>query len=111
LEEDAEVIFNPGTPDPFMLFDHEVKKDWLSKLPGICHIDGTARLQTVNQRDNSVIHELLLEYKKLSGFGVLCNTSANLKGRGFFPDVESAMSWGKVDYVWCDYFIYHKKSE
>jgi hypothetical protein len=37
---------------------------------------------------------------------VLCNTSANFNGCGFFPDAESAMRWGKTRYVWFDGRLY-----
>jgi carbamoyltransferase len=72
------------------------------------HLDGSARIQTVNQKENGVIYKLLTEYKKLSGIPLLCNTSANHKGRGFFPDVHSAMKWGRVNFVWSDFNLYIK---
>lgn len=108
LEQDAPRIFNPGLPDPLMLYDHRVKDDWKDKVPAICHLDGSARIQTVNNKENSVIFELLTGYKKLSGIPLLCNTSANYKGKGFFPDVQSAVEWGKVKYVWSDHTLYIK---
>jgi carbamoyltransferase len=37
---------------------------------------------------------------------VLCNTSANANGCGFFPDVASAMRWGGVERIWSDGAIY-----
>jgi carbamoyltransferase len=100
IEEDAPEIFTPGSPDPLMLYDHLVKDDWKDRIPAVCHLDGTARLQTINKNDNPVMYELLKEYKKLSGIPLLCNTSANFHGKGFFPDVESAMQWSEVDRIW-----------
>jgi len=55
MDEVAHEIFDPGTPDPFMLFDHHVRPEWSSKIPGVMHLDGTARLQTVNNLDNPII--------------------------------------------------------
>lgn len=109
LEEDAPTVFSPGTPDPYMLFDHMVKDNWVDRIPAICHLDGSARLQTVNAIDNPIVHELLSEYKKHTGIPVLCNTSANFNGKGFFPDVKSVMDWGKVDLVWSNGNLYMKK--
>jgi len=109
IEEDAKGIFLPGSPDPLMLYDHLVKDDWKDKIPAVCHLDGTARLQTISHIDNPVIYELLMEYKKLSGVPLLCNTSANYNGKGFFPDAESATTWGQVDMVWCETKMYVKK--
>lgn len=110
LTEDAAEIFIPGTPDPYMLFDHMVKEDWRSKIPAIVHLDGTARLQTIGPKDCPVMRELLLEFKKITGIGLLCNTSANMNGTGFFPDLFSAMKWGKVSNIWCEGYLYTMNS-
>ena len=110
LEEDAEDVFDPGSPDPYMLFEHRVRPNWIHKVPAICHLDGTARLQTVNADQNKVIHTLLVEYKKISGIPLLCNTSANFKGRGFFPDVASVMQWEGVNFIWSNGYLFTKKT-
>ncbi|MEU5259197.1 carbamoyltransferase N-terminal domain-containing protein [Amycolatopsis sp. NPDC021455] len=101
-EEDAPRFFDPGTPDPYMLYDHRVRPDAAGRLPAVCHLDGTARLQTVGERENPRIHELLRHYERLSGVPVLCNTSANDLGSGFFPDVRSVAEWGHVNHIWSD---------
>lgn len=108
MEEHAADIFSPGTPDPYMLFDHRVQPDWKDRVPAICHVDGTARLQTVNALQNPFVYRLLEEYRKLTGIPLLCNTSANLNGSGFFPDVESAMRWGGCNYIYSDGVLYEK---
>ncbi|HET7865286.1 MAG TPA: carbamoyltransferase N-terminal domain-containing protein [Burkholderiaceae bacterium] len=108
LESHAPAIFDPGTPDPFMLFDHYVRPDWLTRVPAIKHLDDTARLQTVNETDNPAVFELLSAYHQLSGIPLLCNTSANFNGSGFFPDAASAMRWGQVRYVYCLDLLYEK---
>lgn len=112
LEIEAKKIFNPGTRDTFMLFDHKIQEGWKEKIPAVAHIDGTARLQTVGV-DNEFTFALLTAYKKVSGIPVLCNTSANNLGKGFFPDVRSAIEWGKTNYVWCNNILYtnNKKIE
>ena len=109
LEEHAKDIFTPGFRDPYMLFDHHVKKSWKDKIPAVIHLDNTARLQTVTSEDNKLLAEILYEYNELSGIPVLCNTSANFNGSGFFPDIESAMNWGQVNKIWCDGILYEKK--
>ncbi|MFI9262193.1 carbamoyltransferase N-terminal domain-containing protein [Streptomyces sioyaensis] len=108
LTEHAPEIFEPGTPDPYMLFDHDVRPEWLQRVPAITHLDGTARLQTVSSQDDPVLAEVLREYHALSGIPVLCNTSANLNGSGFFPDAASVMRWGRTDHVWADGVLYSK---
>ncbi|MGH3774045.1 MAG: carbamoyltransferase N-terminal domain-containing protein [Pseudonocardiaceae bacterium] len=110
LESRAPEIFSPGSPDPYMLFDHTVRASWAERIPAVIHLDGTARLQTINSRQNIVVERVLVEYEKLSGIPVLCNTSANYKGRGFFPDVPSVARWGRVNAIWCDGHIYVRQS-
>jgi carbamoyltransferase len=108
LEHHAPEIFDPGTPDPYMLFDHAVRADWIPRIPAVCHLDNTARLQTVNETQNPLVTQLIEAYEELSGLPLLCNTSANFKGRGFFPDAESAMRWGSVPYIWSEGVLYFK---
>ncbi|MGN6601357.1 MAG: carbamoyltransferase N-terminal domain-containing protein [Ginsengibacter sp.] len=108
LEEAAPDIFEPGIKDPFMLFDHMVKQEWVARIPAVLHIDGSARLQTVNKSDNPVVYELLVHYFGITGIPLLCNTSANLNGSGFFPDVYSASQWNKVNYIWSDNRLFEK---
>ncbi|MFH0301634.1 nodulation protein NodU [Bradyrhizobium sp. 31Argb] len=102
LEDRAPEIFSPGTPDPYMLFDHQTRAEWRDKIPAVVHLDGSARLQTVPRNSEHKVAELLVEYEKLTGIPLLCNTSANHHGRGFFPDAAAACQWGRVEHVWCD---------
>lgn len=110
LEDRAPEIFSPGTPDPYMLFDHRVRAEWVDRIPAVIHLDGTARLQTIAPQQNPVLARVLAEYDKLSGVPVLCNTSANHKGCGFFPDVYSAAGWGRVDAIWSGSRLYRRRS-
>ncbi|WP_110931967.1 carbamoyltransferase N-terminal domain-containing protein [Paenibacillus bouchesdurhonensis] len=111
IEERAQQFFSPGTPTPYMLFDHVIKEEWRDKLPAVMHLDGSARLQTMNESENPVFYKLLEEFEKLSGFPILCNTSANYNGKGFFPDICSAAEWGKVNYIWSNGYLYEKESK
>lgn len=108
MEEYAPNIFEPGTPDPYMLFDHTVKDEWKDRIPAVCHLDGSARLQTISRKQNEVIYDLLYYYESISGLPLLCNTSANYLGKGFFPDIDSVTQWGGVNYVWCDDVLYFR---
>lgn len=109
LEEYAAQVFDPGTRDPHMLFDHRVREAWKRRIPAVCHVDGTARLQTVNAKDNPAVYRLLREYHRITEIPLLCNTSANLDGCGFFPDAESAMRWGGVRHVFCDGTLFERR--
>ncbi|WGD50934.1 carbamoyltransferase N-terminal domain-containing protein [Bradyrhizobium sp. CB1650] len=108
LEDRAPEIFSPGTPDPYMLFDHQTRAEWRDKVPAVVHLDGSARLQTISRNSPHKIAELLVEFEKLTGIPLLCNTSANLHGRGFFPDAAAACQWGRVEHVWCDGLLWTK---
>jgi carbamoyltransferase len=108
LEDHAADIFDPGTPDPYMVFEHRVRPEWVDRIPAILHLDGTARLQTVGNDDDPMLAAILREYRKWSGIPVLCNTSANRSGSGFFPDAVSAMDWGGVDLVWSDGVLHRR---
>ncbi|MDF0581967.1 nodulation protein NodU [Bradyrhizobium yuanmingense] len=110
LEDRAPEIFSPGTADPYMLFDHQTRPEWHAKIPAVIHLDGSARLQTIRRTAQHQIAELLVEYEKLTGIPLLCNTSANDAGRGFFPDVASACKWGRVGHVWSEGVLWTKKS-
>jgi len=108
LEDRAPEIFDPGTPDPYMLFDHQTRAEWRDKVPAIVHLDGSARLQTVPRTSQHKVAELLVEYERLTGLPLLCNTSANHHGRGFFPDAAAACQWGRVEHIWCDGLLWTK---
>ena len=108
LEDRAPAVFDPGTPDPYMVFDHRVRPRWADRVPAVVHLDGTARLQTVNHAQNPVVAELLVEYERLSGIPMLCNTSANHLGKGFFPDVATAAEWDGVDAIWSDGVLHRR---
>ena len=86
IEEDASRYFDIDGSSPFMLFVADVKKEFRNALAAITHVDGTARVQTLTKDSNPLLHDLLIEYKKLSGIPVLLNTSFNGPNQ---PIVES----------------------
>ena len=109
LEERAAEIFDPGTPDKYMLFEHAVRPLWRELIPAIVHLDGTARLQTLGPDDDGELRTLLVEYERWSGVPVLCNTSANRPGHGFFSSTAEACAWARevgVRWVWANGLLY-----
>jgi hypothetical protein len=94
-----------------MLYDHQVRPAWLARVPAILHHDGSARLQTVNAAQNPAVHELLLAYHALSGVPLLCNTSANHKHKGFFPDLASAAAWPGTNLIWSGGRLYTRSAQ
>jgi carbamoyltransferase len=112
LESHAHEVFDPGCLDPFMLFEHRVRPNWINRIPAIVHLDGSARLQTINSaKDTAAAGRILKHYALLSGIPVLCNTSANLPGHGFFQNALAACEWGRTRYVWADGVLYTNPSE
>jgi carbamoyltransferase len=106
LSSRAAEVFTPGNSDPYMLFEHRPRPAWATRIPAVLHLDGTARLQTIDASASSPAGRILEHYAALSGIPVLCNTSANFSGRGFFHDVASATRWGQTNYVWSDGRLY-----
>ncbi|MFI7115841.1 carbamoyltransferase N-terminal domain-containing protein [Amycolatopsis sp. NPDC049868] len=106
LTSRAAEVFDPGGADPYMLFEHHMRPGWAERVPAVVHLDGTARLQTIDSSAGSATGRILEAYERISGIPVLCNTSANLNGSGFFPDVESAAKWGGTRYIWSEQKLY-----
>lgn len=92
LEEDFGLHFEPGDPSPHMLYFQRVKS---KELAAITHVDGSARAQSVNETENPQMHALLHEFKRQSGFSVLCNTSLNFKGHGFINRMSHLLLYAR----------------
>lgn len=95
LESHVRGIFDPGFPDPFMTFEQQVRPGWRKLIPAVVHIDGSARVQTVNAAQEPFLSAVLEGYHEATGVPVLCNTSANRPGRGFFPSIADAARWAE----------------
>jgi carbamoyltransferase len=80
-----------GQEVPYMNQVFKVKDGFIAGLPSITHADGTARVQTVTREFNTDIYFLLKEFKKLSGYPILLNTSFNLRGQTMVLDPETAI--------------------
>jgi carbamoyltransferase len=81
LEEDAGEWFEGARYSPFMLFVYDVKADKADRIPAVRHVDGTARIQTVNEHQHPAYHALLKAFKAKTGVPVLVNTSFNTLGK------------------------------
>ncbi len=87
LADRAAGIFRRGPlPSPYMLFVHDVVPEWRDRLCAVTHVDGTARIQTVDPADNPLVAELLTAFERRTGIPVVVNTSFNTAGR---PMVDS----------------------
>ena len=98
-EDDANRYFNIDSTSPVMMRNAKVLNN---KLTAITHFDKTARVQTVNKKENEPLYLLLLEVKKNTGFPILLNTSFNLPGEPIVEspkDALSVFSRGSLDYL------------
>jgi carbamoyltransferase len=77
----AAEIFDGPLPSPYMLFTHRVRPAWRDRLPAITHVDGTARIQTVDSNDEPLLGAMLGHLDALTGVPVCVNTSLNTRGR------------------------------
>ena len=64
-----------------MIVTVAVRERHRSSLPAVTHVNGSARVQTVSNRDNSDFHALLREVGNLTGREMVLNTSFNVKGQ------------------------------
>ena len=76
LEEHYKEYFDTRLPSPYMSRICKVKTD---KVPGITHIDNTARIQTVNKEFNEKFYNIINEFYKITGIPMLLNTSFNCR--------------------------------
>jgi len=79
---------NDQNMSPYMQFTATVAPDKVSIVPSICHVDDSARLQTVTALDAPLFHNLLEAFFKITGIPMLLNTSLNRKG---MPIVETPL--------------------
>jgi carbamoyltransferase len=79
-EEDSHKYFTNTAPVPYMSVICYTRPKFREKLPSITHVDGSARIQTVNPSQNPFIHSTLKEFEKLSGMPIILNTSYNPAG-------------------------------
>ena len=86
LEESYGDYFEMKVKAPFMLKVCQVREDKKDIIPAITHVDGSARLQTVNRETHPLYHELISKLGMLTGVPVVLNTSFNIQGE---PLVES----------------------
>jgi carbamoyltransferase len=96
LEEDVHDYFEMPenvTQSPYMQFVAKCKHP--KDFPAIVHIDGTSRVQTVNQLQHPDLYILLSRFKEETGCPMLVNTSLNIKGKPIVNDEHDAIEFSK----------------
>jgi carbamoyltransferase len=92
LGERAAEIFEGGPiPSPYMLFTHRVKPPWQARIPAVVHVDGTARIQTIDAEAEPLMHRTISAFERRTGVPVVVNTSLNTAGRPMVDDPRDAL--------------------
>ena len=79
-------------PARYMLYVVDVKRGQEHRIPAVTHVDGTARLQTVDQETAPRYHRLIQTFGDATGVPILLNTSFNLKGEPIVNTPAEAFS-------------------
>ena len=87
LESELHNWFNiPKKSSPYMLFNGKLLEEKYGQIPSVTHVDNTARIQTVNEKQNYRMYTLLTTFYKRTNVPILLNTSFNVGGE---PIVET----------------------
>lgn len=92
LVEHLEEYFVDASEDPFMVFAPAVREEKRGLIPSVVHVDGTARLQTVDNRNNSLFYELIGHFHRTTGVPAVLNTSFNIKGQPIVLNPQQAIA-------------------
>ena len=77
LEEHASTYFEYHQNVDYMSMVYKIKSEKIKKIPAVCHVDGTGRLQTVNEKNNLIFYNLIKEIYNINGIPMVLNTSLN----------------------------------
>jgi carbamoyltransferase len=134
LEERVSDYFELDRPSPYMLLVADVVEgrripkrgdernlpltEWVNRprsdVPAITHVDYSARIQSVSQEDSPAYHAVISEFEKLTGYGVIVNTSFNVRGEPIVCTPEDAYRCfmrTEMDYLVLGNFIFDKKAQ
>ena len=113
--EDVHKYFNfHGTESRHMVYVAEVKDEWKATLPAITHEDGTGRLQTLTRHQNELIYDVISEFDKMAGHGVILNTSFNVNGKPILTRLSDALhilANSKLDAVFYKGYLITRKGD
>jgi carbamoyltransferase len=134
LEERVSDYFELDRPSPYMLLVADVVErrrvpkrgdegdlplvEWVNRprsdVPAITHVDYSARIQTVSREDSPAYHAILTEFERLTGYGVIVNTSFNVRGEPIVCTPEDAYRCfmrTEMDWLVLGPFLLDKKTQ
>jgi len=85
-----------------------------SQVPAITHVDYSARIQTVNEKDNFLYHKLISKFYEITGVPILVNTSFNIRGEPIVCSIEDAYRCfltTELDFLICGNQILEKDNQ
>jgi carbamoyltransferase len=92
LEASADVYFDLDVSSPFMLLATKVREERAAEVPGVVHVDGTSRPQTVSSTAEPRLHRVISEFEDRTGTPLVLNTSFNLSGEPIVETPRDALS-------------------
>lgn len=134
MEEYNSEYFDIDTPSPYMLLVADVKKEIRNKIPdnyyglpirdrlyikrsdipAITHIDFSARIQSVNKETNPKYWTLIDKFREKTGWGVIVNTSFNVRGEPIVctpDDAYRCFMRTEMDYLVMGNYLFDKKEQ
>lgn len=134
LAEDCATYFDYDGDSPYMLLVHPVTESrrtdlpanydsfplreklyyQRSDLPSITHIDFSARIQTVHKDTNPRYYQLIEAFKQLTGYGVIVNTSFNVRGEPIVctpDDAYRCFMRTEMDYLVVGNYLFDKRQQ
>ncbi len=134
LAEDCAEYFELAKPSPYMLLVANVQQKHLfdfpgnyfelplmerlyfkrSDIPSVTHIDCSARIQTVHKETNERYWKLIDQFKKLTGYGVIVNTSFNVRGEPIVcspTDAYKCFMRTEMDYLVIGDYLFSKNEQ
>lgn len=106
LEECGNNVFKNFANSEYMLRTFEIRKEFISQIPAVAHLNETARIQSINEKQNPILYHIIYEFYKQSNIPLICNTSLNDRGEPIINRIEEALNFAlrkkiKVMYINC----------
>lgn len=92
LHEQGPRYFEDYQESRYMERTLRFRKEMMRHVPGVVHVDGTGRIQSVKQEWNPRFHALIQAFERRTGVPILLNTSFNVMGKPIVHAVEDALA-------------------